>query len=301
MAGTELNAALSSHPTVSVVIITRNEGTELRATVTNVLETLPREQRQLIVVDDGSTDDSSAFLIGVPEVRVLYSPGLGVARARNLGAESATGDVILFVDAHVRAPAGWYEPICEALRDERVGSVAPGVSSMSSPERCGFGLDVTGPNLHTTWRQNPGPKPSAVPVLPGCFLAMRREVFRRSRGYDPEMRELGGNDAELSCRLWLLGYRQLVVPEVQVAHLFRKGTPYPSHWTSVVHNRLRMAFVHFSRERLERVLFALRVYEVFPAAMALIRDANIFSRRAEVLGARQFDDDWYFEYFTLTC
>jgi hypothetical protein len=62
-----------------------------------------------------------------------------------------------------------------------------------------------------------------------------------------------------------------------------------------------MAFVHFGRERLERVLQALRGYEAFPAAMAMIRDTNVFSRRADLLGARQFDDDWYFEQFTLTC
>jgi GT2 family glycosyltransferase len=301
MPSSALDGALPRRPTVSVVIISRNEGAELEATVKNVIETLPRDQREVIVVDDGSTDDSTRFLVVVPEVRVLRSTGIGVACARNLGAETATGHVILFADAHVRAPAGWHEPLCDALRDECVGSVAPGVFSMSTPERVGFGLEVTGPNLHTTWRHKPGASPQAVPVLPGCFLAMRRDVFRRTGGYDAGMRQLGGNDAELSCRLWLLGYRQLVIPEVAVGHMFRRSTPYPSHWTSVVHNRLRMAFVHFGRERLERVLQALRGYEAFPAAMAMIRDANIFCRRAEVLGARQFDDDWYFEQFTLTC
>ncbi len=301
MPGSELHDALPRCPTVTVVIITRDEGTELEATVRNILETLPRDQREVIVVDDGSTDDSTAFLAQVPEVRLLHSTGIGVACARNFGAENATGDVILFADAHVRAPVGWHGPICDALRDERTGSVAPGVFSMTTPEQCGYGLDVTGPNLHTTWRHKPGDKPQAAPVLPGCFLAMSREVYLRTGGYDADMRQLGGNDAELSCRLWLLGYRQLVVPEVRVGHLFRKATPYPSHWTSVLHNRLRMAFVHFGQERLERVLHALRGYEAFPAAMAMMRDANVFSRRAEVLGARQFDDDWYFEQFTLTC
>jgi GT2 family glycosyltransferase len=301
MPGPELDGALPSRPTVSVVIITRNEGSELEATVTNVLQTLPSDRREVIVVDDGSTDDSTAFLAKVPEVTVLHSTGLGVAGARNFGAESATGDVILFADAHVRAPAGCYELMCDVLRDASVGSVAPGVYSMKTPERVGFGLDVTGPNLHTTWRRKAGAQPQAVPVLPGCFLAMRRDVYRRTGGYDPVMRQLGGNDAELSCRLWLLGYRQLVVPEFAVAHLFRELPPYPSLWTSVLHNRLRMAFVHFGRERLERVLQALRGYEAFPAAMAMIRDTNVFSRRADLLGARQFDDDWYFEQFTLTC
>ena len=188
-----------------------------------------------------------------------------------------------------------------ALRDECVGAVAPGIYSFAEPQRRGFGLDVTGPNLHTSWRRKQGSSPQPVPVLPGCFLAMRRDVYRRSGGYDPDMRQLGGNDAELSCRLWLLGYRLLVVPEVEAGHLFRTTTPFPAQWASVVHNRLRMAFVHFNRGRLERVLGALRAYDSFPAAMAMMLDANVFSRRAAMAGARRFDDDWFFQQFTLTC
>jgi glycosyltransferase involved in cell wall biosynthesis len=135
MLDVERDTALPPRPTVSVVIITRNEGAELQATVTNILATLPRDQREVIVVDDSSTDDSTAFLRELPEVLVLPSAGLGVARARNYGASRATGDVILFADAHVRAPARWHEPLCDALRDECVGAVAPGIYSITEPER----------------------------------------------------------------------------------------------------------------------------------------------------------------------
>jgi GT2 family glycosyltransferase len=294
-------APLPSRPRVSVVIVTRNEGSELEATVRNVLATLPADQREVIVVDDASYDDSIRFLSELPEVRLISSSGLGVAGARNYGASQATGDVILFADAHVRAPAGWHEPILDALRDEGVGAVAPGVYSMAEPKCRGFGLDVAGPNLHTRWRHHPGTRPQPVPVLPGCFLAMRRETYLHSGGYDTDMRQLGGNDAELSCRLWLEGYRQLVIPEIEVAHLFRTQAPYPAKWTSVIHNRLRTAFVHFSRERLERVVEALRSYQCFPAAMAMLLDADVFVRRAAVARLRQFDDDWFFRQFALTC
>ena len=293
--------ALPSRPTVSIVIVTRNEGAELQTTVLNVLATLPVDQREIIVVDDASIDDSTAFLRELPEVRLLTAAGLGVARARNFGAAHATGDVILFADAHVRMPAGWHEPLLDALRDPRVGAVAPGVSSIEEPKRRGFGLDVSGPDLHTRWKHKPGSHPEPVPVLPGCFLAMRRDVYQHSGAYDGDMRQLGGNDAELSCRLWLMGYRLLVVPEIEVGHLFRNVAPYPSTWVSVVHNRLRMAFVHFSQERVERVAHALRAYDSFPAALAMLTDANVFSRRAEVARTRQFDDEWFFRYFALTC
>jgi hypothetical protein len=130
---------------------------------------------------------------------------------------------------------------------------------------------------------------------------MRRETYLRTGGYDPGMRQLGGNDAELSCRLWLSGYEQKVVPEVEVGHLFRTAAPYPAHWRSVLHNRLRMALVHFHPDRVERVVHALRGYQSFPAAVALTVDTDVHERRALMARTRRFNDDWFFERFALTC
>jgi GT2 family glycosyltransferase len=140
-----------------------------------------------------------------------------------------------------------------------------------------------------------------VPVLPGGFLAMRRETYLRTGGYDPGMRQLGGNDAELSCRLWLSGYEQKVVPELEVGHLFRSAAPYPAKWAALLHNRLRMALVHFHAERVERVVHALRAYEAFPAAVAMTLDTDVQERRALLARTRSFSDDWFFERFSLAC
>jgi GT2 family glycosyltransferase len=292
---------LPSRPLWSVVIVTRNEGAELEATVENIRETLPDEQRELIVVDDGSEDGSTAFLSAQSDVAIVRSSGIGVARARNAGAERATGDIILFSDAHVRAPAGWHENLAEALRSERVGAVAPGIYSITEPDRRGFGLSVTGPNLHASWRHKERSIPTPVPVLPGCFLAMRRETYRLSGGYDTGMRQLGGNDAELSCRLWLLGYELLVVTEVEVGHLFRTVTPFPARWAAVLHNRLRTALVHFRPDRVERVVRALRAYDAFPTAVAMLLESDVHARRRHLEGQRRFDDEWFFERFAITC
>src|SRR5580692_10408681 len=114
---------------ISLVIISRNEGSELEATVTNLMQTVPARQREIIVVDDSSTDGSTEFLERLPEVRVLRSDGIGVARARNFGAIHATGDVIVFCDAHIRAPENWFQPMLEVLDDPRVGACAPGIYS----------------------------------------------------------------------------------------------------------------------------------------------------------------------------
>jgi GT2 family glycosyltransferase len=288
-------------PRISVVTITRNEGPELEATLRNLRETAPPGQVQWIVVDDASTDDSTGFLDSLPDVAVLRSPGLGVARARNFGAEHASGDIILFADAHVRAPQDWHLPIIDALRDKRVGAVAPGIYSLARPECRGFGLSLAGPDLRSPWLHKTGSSPYPVPVLPGCFLAMRRETYRQTGGYDSGMRQLGGNDAELSCRLWLSGYELKVVPDLEIGHLFRSTAPYPAQWMALLHNRLRMALVHFHAERVERVVHALCAYKSFPAAVAMTLDTDVYERRAQMARTRRFDDDWFFERFTLTC
>lgn len=301
MIPTYSNGHLGSAPKISVVIISRNEGEELAATVCNLRETLPAARRELIVVDDGSEDGSVGFLSGAEDVLLLRSEGLGVAKARNFGASRATGDVVLFADAHIRAPEGWYEPLIEALRDPAVGAVAPGIFSLTEPERRGFGLDLIGPELHARWRNRQASTPYPVPVLPGAFLAMRRETFSETGGFDPGLHQLGGNDNELSCRLWLLGYQLLVVPDVEVGHLFRTAPPYATNWSAVVHNRLRMAFIHFGAGRAERVVRALRVYEAFPAGAVMMLDTDVFARRRVMAGIRRFDDEWFFQRFQLEC
>jgi GT2 family glycosyltransferase len=287
--------------TLSVVIISRNEGDELRATIDDLARTLPKRRSDVIVVDDGSTDGSTRFLKSYPWVRLLHTDGIGVANARNVGAAEATGDVILFCDAHMRVPARWRRALLEPLESPKVGAVAPGVYSLTEPERRGFGLYLSGPDLHARWKTKPGPHPAAVPVLPGCFLAMRREVFAATGGFDAGMRQLGGNDNELSLRLWLLGYELLIVPRVEVGHLFRTTIPFDATWAAVVHNRLRTAFVHFRRERIERVVHALREYASFPSGLAMAVEGDTFARRAHLLAERRRTDDWFFEFFGMNC
>jgi len=287
--------------TISVVIITRNEGDELRTTVDGLRRTIPARSREIIVVDDGSTDGSTACLEDCADVRLFRTDRVGVANARNFGASQAGGDVILFSDAHMRLPRHWRRALIEPLETARIGATAPGVYSLTEPERRGFGLYLSGPDLHARWREKAGKDPSPVPILPGCFLAMRREVFAATGGFDGGMRQLGGNDNELSLRLWLLGYQLLIVPRIEVGHLFRTTIPFDATWAAVVHNRLRTAFVHFGRERIERVVHALRGYQAFPTGLAMTVEGDTFARRAHLLAERQRTDDWFFEFFGMTC
>jgi hypothetical protein len=85
---------------VSVIIPTYNRALTLRAALsTALLQSLP--PFEVIVIDDGSTDQTGALLAGHdnPVVRVISGPHSGVSAARNLGLEAARGDVIAYLDS----------------------------------------------------------------------------------------------------------------------------------------------------------------------------------------------------------
>ena len=113
--------------TISVVVISRNEGRFLRQTVENLEETLPGDS-EILVIDDGSTDGSADYLGRRRSGRTVLHrvQGYGVAKARNFGGEHARGDVLVFADAHLGLDAGWWRPLLEQVNHPGVGGCGSG-------------------------------------------------------------------------------------------------------------------------------------------------------------------------------
>jgi hypothetical protein len=111
------------------------------------------------------------------------------------------------------------------------------------------------------------------------------------------MLQRGNVDNEFSVRHWLLGYELLVTPETVVGHLFRRHSPYPVGWPEYLHNRLRLAFVHFNARRIAKVVAALRAERRFGEALLLIAKSDAAERRGQLLQSRLHDDDWFFDRF----
>jgi GT2 family glycosyltransferase len=287
-------------PDLSVIIPTLNEGEHLRRTLYQLRATIAPGV-DVIVVDDGAADGCCDFLRdGGENVRLLEFSGarLGVSGARNRGAQAAKGETLVFLDAHVELPPGWIEALRDAASAPGVGAVAPAISVLGRPECCSWGMRYRDAELAIEWL--PAPKqrqPAAVPMVPGCCIAMRREVFESIGGFDPGLRQWGSEDDELCLRLWTAGYEVRIVPDVAVAHLFRPSHPYQVDWSAILHNKMRVAFVHFGPARIARVVERLKRFGDFAAACALIAGSDVSDRRGAVRAARQFDDDTYFARF----
>lgn len=286
---------------ISAVVTSRNERRRLRDTVENLDDTLPGDA-EIVVVDDASTDGSTQFLTGKNKRRIRLlrnEESMGVACCRNQGAAVAKGEVLVFCDAHLALEADWWRPLLALVENPRIAAAAPAMWDMPGRGSVGYGLTLPQPHLEAVWRRRRMARPAPVPIVPCACVAVRRGVFEATGGFDEAMRAAGNVDNEMCLRLWMRGYELWVTPETLVAHYFRERAPYPLPPRYSLHNRLRLALVHFSPERLDRVVGALQKYREFGEALLLVMATDIAARRREVRGHRVHDDDWFFERFRL--
>jgi len=111
-------------PTISIVIAVRNEAARLPARIENLLAlAYPADRREIIVVSDGSTDETLAVLARVPAVRVIAAPARGKAAALNLAVAHACGDILVFADARQMFAPDALHALVAPFADPAVGGV----------------------------------------------------------------------------------------------------------------------------------------------------------------------------------
>lgn len=294
-----------SNPLASIIIPTHNEGDWVRRTLQALIINTCYQPFEIIVVDDGSTDGSCDFLksglFSRYPLKLIETRGSGVSCARNEGAAHASGDVIVFMDAHVLPDTGWLRELVGSLKDSSVGMVGPAIRTIKDPSAKGYGMIIKSPDLSTRWIAQAPVKTADVPCLGGGCVAIRREVFWAFEGFDPGSRRWGANDVSSSVSCWLLGYRCVVTPDAEVAHLFKQDgcLNYELRWEDVIANLLRTALVLFDGARLTAVIEAIEHRDCFSDSMTSIKGDIQFWERRDVLRRRFIHDaDWFFNKFS---
>ena len=235
-------------PDASVIITFYNEAASaLFRTITSVLNNSPvKLLREIILVNDASdhanlSDKIDAFLRGItPSMKtniklIKLSNRSGLIRARLAGVDEADGDVLIFLDSHCECMTGWLEPLLHRISQDRRRIVAPAIDAVSwfdfsyhmtqSRKVGGFNW-----NLDYRWINPPhrtsSYEPNATPVIAGGLFAIDRQFFNDIGRYDTGMRVWGGENVEISVRVWTCGGSMEIHPCSHVGHVFREKNPY---------------------------------------------------------------------------
>jgi hypothetical protein len=168
---------------------------------------------ELVVVDDGSTDDSAEIAAGLADRLIRLPVPLKASGARNRGADVARGAILVFVDADVCVHADALWRLYDILaRDPQVSAVF-GAYDLA-PAAPGFVSQYRNLLHHYVHQREAG---EAVTFWTGLG-AIRREAFELVGRFD-EGQIL--DDIELGYRLSARGHRILLRPEIQGTHLKR--------------------------------------------------------------------------------
>lgn len=288
-------------PEASLVLPVYNEGRRLSESLAAIRDTTG-VRYEAIVVNDASTDSCCDFLRADPPpfanvALVGLAERHGVAFARNLGAERAKAPVLVFMDGHCFPRRGWLERLLAELDKHEGGIVAPQISSFEDPRATTFGLTIRDRELGVGWLDRRGDEPYPVP-LAGCACMVMTRAFFETVGRFDAMRSYGMEDVEMCVRCWLLGYPIIMVPQAEVAHLFKKAPTSPG-WHDYVYNRLRTAVVHFEGERLERIVAALATKPAFAEAAGTLLLRDIWPRYSLLRAKRVYDADWFCRKFEI--
>lgn len=287
----------------SIIIPSKNEGNLIFDTVKSMKSEAVGLAHEIIVVDDASTDGSCDFLRrkrGKPRgVELITTVGIGSANARNMGAELATGDVLVFCDAHVTVEPYWLDGLVESLQISGVDAVAPAIATQEQQiPAVGYGM-TWDHELKIKWL----PKTAAIteiPIAPGGCVAVKKKAFEAVNGFERGFRVYGHEDAEFSLKLWLFGFGVYVNPQVTVRHYFRTTQPYPITMNQYAYNALRMAVSHFNSKRVAKMMNIYRNVPDLPEIIAeIFLDGDTLAQRNKYMQKRVRDDDWFMDKFTI--
>ena len=172
----------------SVIIPVLNEERHVGSLLSDVAAQ-SRKPDEVLVVDAGSTDATVPIVRRFPFAKLL-SGEPPVARGRNLGGREARGDVLIFLDADVRLPHAFFGGFLREFEERGLDVGCPAYL----PHRSTRAVEA----FHTLFNLLTRATQKTLPSGAGHCIAVRREVFRESRGFDPRLKF---DDIELIRRL----------------------------------------------------------------------------------------------------
>jgi GT2 family glycosyltransferase/sugar lactone lactonase YvrE len=193
-------AARPTWPKVSVVVCAYNAADTIDECLT-ALERLTYPDYEIIVVNDGSRDRTSAIAHARASARVVDIPNGGLSAARNVGLAHATGEIVAYTDADTRVDRDWLTFLVQPfLTSDVVGSGGPNVVPPDDPPMAQSIARAPGGPTHVLLDDR------IAEHVPGCNMAFRRDALLAIGGFNPIYLR-AGDDVDVCWRLQARGWR----------------------------------------------------------------------------------------------
>ncbi|XP_064636941.1 putative polypeptide N-acetylgalactosaminyltransferase 10 isoform X2 [Lineus longissimus] len=239
---------LNKLPNASIIIPFHDEHwTTLLRTVQISLDRAPKHLiHEIILVDDFSTKDFLKKPLDdyvkkhYTNVKVLRAKKReGLIRTRLLGAKAATGQVLIFLDSHCEPNINFLPPLLDPIAQDRRTVVCPFIDvidyetfqyrAQDEGARGAFDWEFFYKRLPLLQEDLKHPsKPFKSPVMAGGLFAIDASWFWELGGYDPGLDIWGGEQYELSFKIWQCGGMMLDAGCSRIGHVYRKFSPFTS-------------------------------------------------------------------------
>ncbi len=228
-AGPESGAASSSSP-ASIIIPTFNGAARIGHCLDALESQIAGTGIEILVVDDGSKDDTAAVAERYPSARVIRQKNAGPAAARNRGAQEARGRILLFTDDDCVPMPDWLDAMLGAFRDPEV----VGAKGIYCTRQRSIAARFVQIEYEDKYRLMAGqPSIDFVDTYSAGFV---RERFLEMGGYDQSFPVACAEDIELSYRMSARGWKMVFVPGAIVYHT------HPATFSSYLRKKYKFAY-----------------------------------------------------------
>lgn len=236
-------------PSTSVIFCFVDEvwSTLLRSVHSVLNRSPPHLIKEVILVDDFSTKEYlkeplDKYMSQFPKVRIVrMKERQGLIRARLAGAAIAQGEVLTFLDSHIECNVGWLEPLLERIYLDRKKVACPVIEVINEKDMSYmlvdnfqrgifkwplvFGWDTL--SQEYIKRNNMAvTDPIRCPVMAGGLFSIDKKYFYELGAYDSGLDVWGGENMEISFKIWMCGGEIEIIPCSRVGHIFRGQSPY---------------------------------------------------------------------------
>lgn len=211
---------------ISVVLATFNRKPKLMQTL-HSLTSQTCSPQEIIVVDNGSTDGTGEFLKEISEENPIIKPlfhglgNIGPAKARNLGATRAFGEILAFTDDDCIAPPEWIEAFEKAFQDDSLCAVGGYLEAASETLKNNIFARYESFHEHRQYHVSDSSyistQTNELPFQTNN-IAYRRSDFLELGGFDDSFGLIPGEDGDLKERALKTGKKFLYIP-VKMTHM----------------------------------------------------------------------------------